>query len=48
MITVGYECIRCGRKFDTKVFEKGEAESRRVQGSPVRCPECGSTGVKRR
>lgn len=48
MITVGFVCTRCGRKFETQVFEKGEVESRRVKGAPVRCPECGSTSVKRR
>jgi len=48
VITVGFVCTRCGLRFETQVFDKGEAESKRIRGSPVRCPECGSIKVERR
>jgi len=31
MITVQFFCRNCGEKFKTQVFEKGEAEEKRVQ-----------------
>lgn len=34
-------CTRCGRTFETEVFEPGEAEEKRLPSQPVRCPECG-------
>ena len=34
-------CKRCGKRFVVEVFEEGEAKEKRLQVSPVRCPECG-------
>lgn len=48
MITVRYICKNCGESFTTQIFEKGEAEEKRVLTSPVRCPRCRSTDVERR
>lgn len=47
MIEVTFICSKCGQKFKAIIFEKGEAEEKRVQGSQVRCPKCQSTLVKR-
>ena len=46
MITRRYQCRRCGEKFETKVFEKGEAEEKRIPTGPVSCPNCGGTQVE--
>ena len=48
MITVRFICNNCGESFSAQIFEKGEAEEKRVPTSPVRCPRCGSTAVERR
>lgn len=47
MITVQFFCRNCGEKFKTQVFEKGEAEEKRVRTSSVRCPNCGSGAVEK-
>ena len=39
-------CKNCGCEFEKDVFEPGEAEEKRIQGSPVRCPKCQSTSVE--
>jgi DNA-directed RNA polymerase subunit RPC12/RpoP len=45
MITVRFVCKNCGERFTTQIFEKGEAEEKRVPTGPTRCPKCGSTDV---
>ena len=47
MIEVTFIFRNCGRKFEARIFEKGEAEEKRIPGSPVRCPNCNSPTVKR-
>jgi len=47
MITVRFICKNCGERFTAKVFEKGEAEEKKVRTSHVQCPRCGSTSVER-
>ena len=47
MITVRFICKNCGEKFTTQIYEKGEAEEKRVPTSPVRCPNCRNTAVER-
>ena len=48
MKTVGYICKKCGKKFEAKIFEKGEAEQKRVSTSQVRCPDCRGTNIEQR
>lgn len=40
MIRVRFICKRCGHKFETDVFEPGEAKEKRLPSSPIRCPKC--------
>ena len=47
MTVVRFICKNCGERFTAQVFEKGEAEEKRVATSPVQCPKCGSTAVER-
>lgn len=48
MIRANFICKRCGHKFTMEIFEKGEQEEKRLSGSPVKCPNCGSSSVERR
>jgi hypothetical protein len=48
MITVRFICKNCGEGFTAPVFERGEAEAKRMPSSPVRCPKCNSTAIERR
>jgi DNA-directed RNA polymerase subunit RPC12/RpoP len=45
MVKRKYVCKKCGRTFVVQVFEKGEAEEKKLRGSPVRCLHCGSQDV---
>lgn len=45
MKTVQFFCRNCGEKFTAQIYEKGEAEEKRVRPAPVRCPNCGSAAV---
>ncbi len=47
MIEVTLICHNCGSKFRVKVFEPDEAEKKGAPKSPIRCPECGGTDVRR-
>lgn len=47
MKEVTFRCKNCGRKFKTRIFEKGEAEAECRQTGPVVCPECKSVSVER-
>lgn len=40
MIKKRYRCRNCGQKFETEVFEPGEAEREKRPTYPVQCPEC--------
>ncbi|MFA5356937.1 MAG: hypothetical protein WC301_06010 [Candidatus Omnitrophota bacterium] len=40
MIRMKFVCKRCGYKFETEVFENGEAEEERKIAYTVRCPKC--------
>ena len=40
-------CTKCGYKFEHPVLEKGETEAKRIQGFPIRCPQCGGRVEKR-
>ncbi len=42
MINAKFVCKNCGYKFETKVFEPGEAEEKGIPTGPVRCPKCGN------
>lgn len=47
MVRRRFRCRKCGNRFETEVFEPGEAESKRLPSGPVKCPECGSPDVER-
>jgi DNA-directed RNA polymerase subunit RPC12/RpoP len=47
MIKINYVCRKCGNKFTAMIFEKGEAEEKKVSTGPVRCPRCGNDSVER-
>jgi DNA-directed RNA polymerase subunit RPC12/RpoP len=47
MLTKQFICKNCGHKFTAEVFEKGEAEKKGLNTSPLRCPKCNSTYVER-
>lgn len=40
-------CRKCGCKFAVKIYEEGEVEEKKVQGSPVICPRCHSSDIER-
>jgi hypothetical protein len=42
-----FVCKKCGHRFTAVIYEEGEPEHKRVQGSPVQCPRCKSTSVER-
>jgi transposase-like protein len=48
MITMRFICKNCGETFTVQIFEKGEAEEKRMAASPVHCPKCRSTAIERR
>ena len=35
MIVKSFRCLNCGNKFEAEIFEKGEAESKRLPSGPV-------------
>ena len=39
-------CRKCGHKFTYEILEEGEAEEKRLNTSPVRCPQCRSTEIE--
>ena len=36
-----FMCKKCGKKFEIKVFEEGEAEDKNLRAYPIKCPQCG-------
>ncbi len=46
MIVKSFRCLNCGNKFEAEIFEKGEAESKRLPSGPVHCPACNRTDVE--
>lgn len=40
MVKRRFVCRRCGKRFEIEIFERGEAQEKRLPASPVRCPEC--------
>jgi len=46
MTTVRFICKNFGESFTAQVFEKGEAEEKRVPTSPVQCLKCRSTAIE--
>lgn len=46
MVTKRYRCLNCGHRFAAEVFEKGEAEARRLPSGPIHCPGCNRTDVE--
>lgn len=46
MVKRWYECRNCGNRFETEVFEPGEAQRKGRPSGPVRCPECQSTDLQ--
>lgn len=46
MVKRRFVCKDCGCKFEKEVFERGEAEEKRIPTGPVRCVRCGSTNVE--
>ena len=47
MVKKQFICKNCGHKFAAEVFEKGEAEEKRIKAVALRCPKCNSTQVER-
>jgi len=47
MIRQRFRCRNCGCRFETEVFEPGEAREKRLPSGPVICPDCKSTDVER-
>ncbi len=45
MIRKKFQCRNCGERFEADVFEKGEAEQKRLPSGPVHCPNCNRTDV---
>ena len=46
MVIKRYHCLNCGHNFKKEVFEKGEAEAKRVRTMPVQCPRCERTDLR--
>lgn len=46
MKTERFQCLNCGHKFEEEVFEKGEAEAKKVRAYPIHCPKCNRTDVR--
>ncbi len=46
MIERIFYCLNCGYRFVTMILEKGEAEAKKVQTSPVHCPKCHRTDLR--
>jgi len=46
MVTKRLRCLNRGRRFEAQVFEKGEAEAKRLPSGPVHCPGCNRTDVE--
>lgn len=47
---VRYRCRNCGHRFEAEVLderERREARSREIPTSPIQCPECHRTDVRR-
>jgi len=47
MVKRQFVCKKCGHRFTAEVFEKGEAEAKRIKAAPLSCPRCSSTQVER-
>jgi DNA-directed RNA polymerase subunit RPC12/RpoP len=47
MVTVIYRCQNCGKEFEIRIFEPGEAEEKRVPTRPASCPDCRSSKLLR-
>ena len=46
MVTKRYRCLNCGHRFEAEVFEKGEAEAKRLPVGDLHCPKCNRTDVE--
>ena len=46
MVRKRFRCLNCGHRFEAEVFEKGEADGRRLPSGPVHCPSCNRTDVE--
>ncbi|HOS69191.1 MAG TPA: hypothetical protein PLG67_10630 [Bacillota bacterium] len=46
MVIKKFICKNCGFVFERKVFEKGEAEHKRVPAYPIICPKCNSMFIE--
>ena len=47
---VRFHCNNCGHRFETEVLDKDEQrEARRINQptSPIQCPECNRTDIRR-
>jgi DNA-directed RNA polymerase subunit RPC12/RpoP len=46
MITKKWHCNNCGNEFVAEVYEKGEAERKRENPSPLQCPKCNRADLR--
>lgn len=42
-----YICRKCEHKFEKEVISREEALERKINLTPVRCPNCGATDVEK-
>jgi DNA-directed RNA polymerase subunit RPC12/RpoP len=40
------KCQMCGTQFEAKVLDRDDPDERQSQGTPVRCPKCGSAQIE--
>jgi rubredoxin len=48
--TIRFRCLNCGHRFEAEVLdedEKREARRRNQPTSPIQCPECRRTDLRR-
>ena len=43
MVLQQFKCQQCNHRFEAEVLDNDEPKERCLRGSPLRCPECGTS-----
>lgn len=47
MVVLKMKCQMCGKRFEVEALDREDPQERRVQGSRINCPNCGSYEIEK-